>query len=84
MRLFVMAFAGVYEKSPVLDFEDKAVLFVDTYAPPPRQIPFQWFGLADAIESVAFNALQKLVDALDRFLVGSLPADICSPGRIIP
>ena len=45
------------------NLEYDAVRGIDTNAPPSSEIALERFGLADALVSVAFNALDKRVDA---------------------
>jgi len=54
-------------------------------APPSRQIPAQWLGLADAPEGVALDVAQQLVDPPDQPPVAALSQRlILRPGALMP
>lgn len=83
-RLVVMAFAGEDFNGVVDDAKDDAISLVDTDTPPAAEVVAQGFGVADASRAVAVNALEKLVDAPERFGVLMLPGKVFLPGVVVP
>ena len=75
-RLFVVPLAGQNFKFFALNAEDDAVGLVDADAPPAAQVVAKGLRVADAGDSVAVDALQEQVDALERLGVLSLPGEI--------
>lgn len=83
-RLVVMAFTGEDFKGIVDDSKDDAVGLVDADTPPAAQVVAQRFGVADAGCAVAVDALEKLVDALERLGILTLPGKVLLPGILVP
>ena len=78
-----MVLALVNLDAAVFNLVDEPVLLVNLPAPPPGQVPLQWFRMAKARIAVAVYVSQQLVQLLDEFLVLGLPVQILLPGQLI-
>ena len=83
-RLFVMPCAGIDNERTVFYRKDESVHPVYSDAPFPGTVALERFWFANAAVSITFNALKKVVDSLERFLVAVLPARVFLPRSVIP
>ena len=79
-----MSRAGMDNKDSGVNLEHEPVGGIYADAPPTRKATFKRFRLPDAVIAIAFNAFEKIVDALDGFLVTYLPIGIFRPCPVIP
>ena len=78
-----MVATGVDDQLSVLNDKDEPVLFVNANTPPSGEIPRKRLRLADAIISVALDAGDERVDALQRTAVKPLPFEVLIPREVM-
>lgn len=79
-----MPHARANDEDAIVYSEDESVRFVDSDAPPSREITLERLGLADARIAVAINALNERVDSLERLAVASRPVLQLLPREVRP
>lgn len=84
LLIVIMAFAGDYENSIVLDEINDAMSIGYSTTPAVAQVAFQALGFSDAFKRGAFDILYDIVDPFEYLLILSLPIEVILPSTVFP